>query len=236
MPEDIEGINPDILDELRKEVIRTASEMFEYGLIKSTFGVVSVRIPQTDYLIITPSGFNKARLATENLCIVDLEGKIIKAKLKPSSETSMHIFIHKRLREANAVLHTHSPVATAFSAANKEIPCVSTEQGFAFGGRIPLVTEYLCPGSRNKEKLEKVVDALRKAKAVLLRNHGVMIVGSDLEEALDNAIVVEDVATTALYSCIVGGSPHELSAEEIEEIREFRMTRYGQHSGEKIKE
>lgn len=235
MSQHIDRMNPDSLDKLKKEVIRTASEMFEYGLIKSTFGVVSVRIPQTDYLIVTPSGFSKARLATENLCIVDLEGKLINGKLKPSSETSMHVFIHKRLPDANAVLHTHSPMATAFAAANKGIPCVSTEQGFAFGGRIPLVKEYLCPGSQNIGKLEKVVDALRKAKAVLLRNHGVVIIGHDLEEALDNAIVVEDVATTALYSCVIGGLPNELSAEEIEEIGEFRLTRYGQSAGEEAR-
>jgi len=236
MPKGVEAINPKILEKLKKEVIRTASEMFEYGLIKSTFGVVSVRIPKTDYLVITPSGFSKARLATENLCTVDLEGKLAKGKLRPSSETPMHAFIHKRLPQANAVLHTHSPVATSFAAANKEIPCVSTEQGFAFGGRIPLATEYFCPGSQNKEKLEKVVDALRRAKAVLLRNHGAMIIGNDLEEALDNAIVLEDVATTALQSCIIGGLPHELSAEEIKEIKEFRLTRYGQRAGEKIQE
>lgn len=234
MPEDIEGMNPNILDKLRREVIQTASEMFDYGLIKSTFGVISVRIPQTDYLIITPSGFNKARLSIGNLCMVDLEGKLIKGKLNPSSETSMHVFIHKRLPEAKAVLHTHSPMATAFAVANKEIPCVSTEQGFAFGGRIPLVMEYICPGSQNIEKLEKVVDALRKAKAVLLRNHGVMIIGHDLEEALDNAIVLEDVATTTLQSCVIGGLPYELSSAEIEEIREFRLTRYGQRTRERM--
>jgi len=222
------------LDKLRREVIKTASEMFEYGLIKSTFGVVSARVPQTDYVIITPSGFSKERLSVGNLCIVDLEGKLIKGKLRPSSETSMHVFIHERLPEANAVLHTHSPMATAFAAANKEIPCVSTEQAFAFGGRIPLVTEYFCPGSQSIKKLEKVVDALRKAKAVLLRNHGVMIIGRDLKEALDNAIVLEDVATTALQSCMIGGLSHELSAEEIKEIREFRLTRYGQRTGEMI--
>jgi len=232
VPRNLEEINPHILEKLKEEVVKTASEMFEYGLIKSTFGVVSVRVPETDYAIITPSGFSKARLATENLCIVDLEGKLVQGKLRPSSEASMHVYIHKQLPEANAVLHTHSPIATAFAAANREIPCVSTEQGFAFGGRVPLVMEYFCPGTQDTKKLENVVDALKKAKAVLLRNHGVMIIGHDLEEALDNAIVVEDVATTALYSCLIEGYPTELSADEIKEIREFRLSRYGQRAKE----
>jgi len=234
MSNNLRNVDPKELENLKTAVVRAASEMFEYGLIKSTFGVVSARIPQTEYVIITPSGFSKARLATENLCIVDLGAKVIEGKLRPSSETSMHVFIHKRLPEANAVIHTHSPVATAFAAANKEIPCVTTEQGFAFGGRVPIVTEYFCPGSRDSEKLESVVNAFRKAKAVLLKNHGVMIIGNNIEEALDNAVVVEDVATTALYAYIIGGEVKELSADEIKEIREFRLRRYGQTADELV--
>ena len=226
-------MNHSVLDKLKNEVVRVASELFEQDLIKSTFGVVSVKIPDSDNVVITPSGFSKARLAADNLCIVNLKGKLIEGKLRPSSETFMHVFVHRRSPEANAVLHTHSPVATAFAAANMEIPCVSTEQGFAFGGRIPLVTEYFCPGSQDKEKMEKVVDAFRRSRAVLLRNHGVMVIGRSLEEALDNAVVVEDVATTALYAHMIGDCPHELSKEEIEELRDFRSTRYGQRSGAK---
>jgi L-ribulose-5-phosphate 4-epimerase len=226
----IGNINPGILQDLKEQVIRTARVMFESGLIKSTFGVVSVRIPNTNYVIITPSGFSKAQVATENLCIVDFDGKLIQGKFRPSSETSMHVYIHKRLHDANAVLHTHSPATTAFAIAQKEIPCVSTEQGFTFGTRIPLVAEYFCPGTQDTSKLESIVTALRKTKAALLRNHGVIIIGCDLEEALDNAIVVEDIATTVLYSCILGGFPSELTPEEIEEVRKFRLTRYGQNA------
>lgn len=229
MTTNIDEINPSVLRDLKEQVIRTAKEMFKEGLIKSTFGVVSVRIPQTNYVIITPSGFCKTRVIAENLCIVDLDGKLVQGKFRPSSETSMHVYVHKWIHDANAVLHTHSPAATAFAVARKEIPCVSTEQGFTFGSRIPLVAEYFCPGTQDTEKLESIVISLRKVKAALLKNHGVIIVGCDLEEALNNAIVVEDIATTVLYSCILGGFPSELTPEEIKEIREFRLTRYGQH-------
>ena len=225
----IADISSGILQDLKEQVISTAKEMFDVGLIKSTFGVVSVRIPNADYIIITPSGFCKARVAIENLCIVDLDGNLIQGKFRPSSETSMHVYIHKQLHDANAVLHTHSPAATAFAIAQKEIPCVSTEQSFAFGSRIPLVEEYFCPGTQDTLKLESIISALKKAKAALLKKHGVIIVGRDLEEALNNAIVVEDIATTVLYTFILGGFPSELTPEEIEEVRKFRLTRYGQN-------
>lgn len=227
MPQKIKNVDKKDLEELKGEVIETAREMFEYELIKSTFGVVSVRIPETNHIVMTPSGFNKARLAIENLCIVDLNGNLIEGKFRSSSETPMHVYIHRKLPEANAVLHTHSPMATAFAVAEKEIPCVFAEQGFAMGGRVPLVKEYSLPGTRNERELESVVKALRSAKAALLRKHGVMTIGRDLKEALDNAVIVEDVAKIALFSSIVG-SPSELSVGEIRQLREFKETKYGQ--------
>ncbi len=224
----INYIENSVLDKLKEQIIKAAKEMFKEGLVKSTFGVISVRIPQTNYVIITPSGFSKTRIKEENLCIVDLDGKLIQGRFKPSSETSMHVYIHRRVPNAEAVLHTHSPVATAFAIARKEIPCVSTEQAFAFGGRIPLVAEYFCPGTMDTKKLESIILSLNKAKAALLKNHGVVVIGSDLEEALNNAIVVEDIAKTVLYSWMLGGLPNELTPEEINEVRQFRITRYGQ--------
>nr|MDO8135897.1 class II aldolase/adducin family protein [Candidatus Njordarchaeum guaymaensis] len=185
--------------------------------------------PQTGCVLITPSGFTKSRVATENLCVVDLNGNLIRGNMRPSSETSMHVYVHRRVTAANAVLHTHSPAASAFAIAKRDIPCVSTEQGFAFGDNIPVVREYFCPGTKDPRKLESVVDALKKAKVVLLKSHGVLATGVDLEEALDNAVVVEDIAKSVLYSIIIGGFPEEMSAEEIREVREFRLKRYGQN-------
>jgi len=220
-------IEPSMLADLKNRLVEVARELFEKGLVKSTFGVVSVRIPNTDYVLITPSGFSKARLDKDNLIIVDLDANLVEGKFRPSVETPMHTRIHKRRPDLNTVIHTHSPMACAFAAANMSIPCVSAEQAFYFGGRVPLVRRYSLPGTNQPPELENIVAALKSTNAVLLRKHGAVVVGKTPEEALDTAIVLEDVATIALHS-IVLSRPIEFKQQELRYLKEFKETKYGQ--------
>lgn len=223
----LDAIDKSFLECVSAQVIYVSKRLFETGLVKSTFGVVSVRIPKTDYVIITPSGFSKEKISAENLIVVDFDGKVVLGNLKPSVETSMHLHIHRQIQEAGCVIHTHSPAATAFAIAETDIPCVSSEQAFMFGGHIPLVRKYSYPGTTKLEELQAIVDALKTCKAALLRKHGVVVIGSTPEEALDNSIIVEDVAIMTLYSLTLG-KPSEFRADEIDYIQNFRRTRYGQ--------
>lgn len=216
-----------LVDRIMDEVLHASKTLFEEGLVKSTFGVVSERIPATDYIVITPSGFKKEKVLKENLIIVDLDGKIVSGSLRPSSETPMHVFIHKHIREANCVIHTHSPMATVFAILKRDIPCIASEQAFTFGGRIPIVKKYSYPGTTNIEELESIVEALRISRAALLPRHGVIVYGETAEEALDNAVVVEDIATSAIFALLLG-QPLEFTEEEIRYLQEFKRKRYGQ--------
>ncbi|MEM3406740.1 MAG: class II aldolase/adducin family protein [Nitrososphaerota archaeon] len=218
------------LEYFSEKIVYVSKKLFETGLVKSTFGVVSVRLPETNYVIITPSGFSKEKVSTENLIVVDFEGNVILGKFRPSVETSMHLYIHQKIPEANCVIHTHSPLATAFAIAERDIPCVSAEQAFMLGGQVPIVKKYSFPGTTKLEELEEIVKALMRCKAVLLRKHGVVVIGSTPEEALDNAIIVEDVAAMTIYSLILG-KPLEFTTEEIYFIQNFKKTRYGQKPG-----
>lgn len=222
-------INVEILNNLKEKIIDVAKEMFSSGLVVSTFGVVSARIPNTDYVLITPSGFSKAKLETRNLIIVDLDGKLVEGDLRPSVETTMHVYIHKSRPNLQAVLHTHQPIATAFAVANREIPCVSAEQAFYIGGRVPLVTNYSLPGTTDKSELNSIVETLKKSNAVLLRKHGTVVVSENLDKAIDTAIVLEDVAKIALYSMLIA-VPLEFTDNEIDYLKEFKHKRYGQKS------
>lgn len=216
-----------VISKVMNEVLYVSKRLFEEGLVKSTFGVVSERIQGTDYVVITPSGFEKEKVAKENLLIVDLDGRVVSGNLRPSSETPMHVFIHKNIRDANCVVHTHSPMATVFAILRRDIPCIASEQAFIFGGRIPIVKKYSYPGTSNIEELESIVDALKISKAALLPRHGVIVHGETNEEALDNAIIVEDIATSAIFSLLLG-QPEEFSENEIRYLQEFKKTRYGQ--------
>lgn len=215
-----------VLQDLKREVIETAKTVFEENLVKLTFGVVSARIPNTDHVVITPSGFSKARLNTKELIVLDLEANLVEGKLRPSVESKTHCYIHKLRPDVGAVIHTHSPVASGFASANAEIPCVSTEQAFVLGGTVPVVERYVMPGSENQSDLEIIEKTFRSSKAVLLRNHGILVIGANLREALNNAIVVEDAARIALVAKLVGTS-EKLSDGEIKNLVDFRA-RYGQ--------
>ena len=221
------SIDRRVLDEVMSGVLEVSRGLFEEGLVKSTFGVVSARVPDTDYVVITPSGFRKERVAKENLVVVDLEGKIVQGRLRPSSETPMHVYVHKRIPEARCVVHTHSPMATVFAILEMDMPCLTTEQAHAFEGRVPVVRNYSYPGTTKVEELESIVEALKKSKVALLRKHGVITYGESYNEALDNAIVVEDLARSAIFALLLG-KPQELTEKDIEYMREFKRTRYGQ--------
>jgi len=118
-------------------------------------------------------------------------------------------------------------MACAFAAANRDIPCVSAEQAFYLGGRVPLVRSYSLPGTKEPAELESIVRALQNINAVLLRKHGVIVVGKSPEEALDTAIVLEDVATMAFYS-IQLSTPREFTQRELGYLKKFKTTKYGQ--------
>jgi len=228
-------VDEGVLKEVQEGVLHVAKMLFDEGLVKSTFGVVSARIPGTDYVVITPSGFKKEKVAVENLVVVDLDGKVVQGTLRPSSETPMHVYVHKKIPEASCVVHTHSPMATVFAILEMEIPCLTTEQAFSFGGRIPVVTKYSFPGTTKIEELESIVEALRKCRVALLRRHGVIAYGESFDEALDNAVVVEDIAQSAILALLLGRcayafrkKPQEFTKEEIDYLQEFKRTRYGQ--------
>jgi len=225
----LSGVDPVKLENLKGKVIEVARGLFENHLVISTFGVVSLRIPGTDFVLITPSGFSKMTLHNDHLIVVDLEGNLVEGNFRPSVETAMHTYVHKHRPELNTVIHTHSPMACAFAAANMEISCVSAEQAFYLGGRIPLVRKYSLPGTNKLTELKAILKALENVDAVLLRKHGVIVVGRSPEQGLDTAIVLEDVAKMAFYS-IQLAKPKEFTKTELKYLKEFKRTRYGQKS------
>jgi L-ribulose-5-phosphate 4-epimerase len=223
----LDGIAPDVRKSLEDKVIEVAEGLFDNHLVVSTFGVVSVRIPTKDLLLITPSGFSKARLSRENLIVVDFDSNLIEGKFRPSVETPMHTYIHRHRPDLATVIHTHSPMACAFAAADVEIPCVSAEQAFYLGGRIPIVRKYSLPGTKDEAELAAILKALETRNAVLLRKHGVVVVGKTPEKGLDTAIVLEDVATIALNSIRLA-KPREFTKKELRYLEVFKRTKYGQ--------
>jgi len=213
-----------MLEQLKEELVQLHLELPKNNLVVWTGGNISARDPETGYIAIKASGIRYEEMRPEHMIVVDLEGKIIEGKLKPSSDTASHLYIYKHRPDVGGVVHTHSVYATAFAAVNKPIPVVLTAIADEFGGPIP------CGGFAliGDEAIGKVVvESIGKSPAVLLKNHGVFTIGGNARSAVKAAVMTEDNARTVWLAMQIG-TPDEISQEDVEKLH-YRYTHiYGQ--------
>lgn len=190
-----------LLKSLRQEVCSLHAELPRYNLVTWTSGNISGRDPETGFVVIKPSGVAYAELTPDKMVVLDLEGKVVEGTLKPSSDTTTHLYIYNKRMDVNGIVHTHSPFATAFAAVGRTIPPVLTAICDEFGGEIPL--GGLAPIG-DESIGEEVVRSIGKSSAILLQNHGVFTIGKDSEAAVKAAVMVEDAARTVFYAVQLG--------------------------------
>ena len=215
-----------ILTDLRSRVCQLNKELPKNRLVTMTSGNVSGRDPETGYVAIKPSGVSFDQLCAENICIVDLDGKLIEGELSPSVDTATHLYIYRHMPSVNGVVHTHSNYATSFAALGEPIPAVLTAIADEFGGPIPC-GPYAKIGDEDIGRA--VVEHIGSGPAILLQNHGVFTVGPTPEAAVKSAIMVEDVAKT-VHLAMLRGTPIPISEEEV--IRGYKryQEKYGQEN------
>lgn len=209
-----------------REIIRIALKMVQSGLVKGTWGNISVL--EDDRVFITPSGLPYEQLVSEDIAVVDLAtGVQIGGRLKYSSELPLHLIIYKNFPDFKGIVHTHSIYASAFAAIEKEIPCYTEDQAQIIGGSIPS-TLYALPGT--KELGENVKQVLRTGKyAALLAKHGLVAVGRSLQEAFMVAEIAEKAAHTAYLVTTMNQNPIPISEEEIGLMRRNYLNSYSKN-------
>ncbi|MCX7885105.1 MAG: class II aldolase/adducin family protein [Caloramator sp.] len=204
-----------MLEELKVKVVEIAKEADKSGLCKHKSGNFSIRDKKTGYIVITPSGIAREKLTYKDICVMDLYANVIESenKLRPSSESMMHLEAYKVRNDISCVVHTHSKFATSFAVIGKEIPAVVYE-GMSYGGIIP-VAPYGRPGTR--ALAESIIEPLKKSNACLLANHGVVVVGNNPDDTLLNAHYVEEIAEIYFRALLINGGnePPVLSLEEL---------------------
>ena len=213
-----------MLEKLKEQLVELHLELPKNHLVVWTGGNVSARDAESGLVVIKPSGVRYEDLLPEHMVVLDLDGKIVEGKLKPSSDTAAHLYIYKYRTDVGGVVHTHSPYATAFAAVNKPIPVVLTAIADEFGGPIP------CGGFAliGDESIGKVVvESIGKSSAVLLKNHGVFTIGENAKSAVKAAVMTEDNAKTVWLAMQIG-IPDELPQQDVEKLY-YRYTHaYGQ--------
>jgi len=206
-----------MLDALREEVLEANLELVRRGLVLYTFGNAS-GIDRTKGLVaIKPSGVPYEKMQSSDIVLVDMDGKIVEGKLRPSSDLATHLILYREFPAIGGVAHTHSRNATVWAQAARPIPCFGTTHADYFYGPIP-VTEHL-RGSEIEEAYEantghaiikrfQGMDPL-EMPAVLVAGHAPFTWGASAAEAAHNAVVLEEIAQTALHTLAVnpGAAP-----------------------------
>ena len=204
-----------LVGDIRDEVIRTVEEMYAHGLITSTGGNVSVRIPGRDELWITPNSSFKGALRADMLVRVDLEGNPIgDCPYAPSSERMLHCMMYRNKPTVGAVIHSHAPKTTILGLAGLPFLPISTEA--AFIGEIPRVP-FIMPGTG--ELADAVGAAAKDASAVIMQNHGLIVGGANLRHTVDMTFVIEETADKLIVCHTLGKTPPVLPEEIVAAIR-----------------
>lgn len=194
-------------DEVRRAIVDVCHRMEEINLVHGSSGNVSVRLPKDDagreLFAMTPSGVPYRILRTEQVLIVDAEANVIDGDGigKPSSERKVHFAAYAARPDAGAVIHSHSIYASALAAAGQDLPPIIDEMVVCIGGPVPCAP-YGMPATPQLADTAIALMGLRQA--VLLRNHGVVGVGRDLEEALTVVDMVERTSQIYLLARLVG--------------------------------
>ena len=200
---------------LRQQIIDTAQELAARGLSPGLSGNISARVDEG--LLITPSAMDYSDLLPDDIVLVPHDGDVPPGQRKPSNETPFHRAIFAAFPDAHAVLHCHSPKATALACLRKPIPAFHYMVAVAGGDDIR-VADYFTPASH--QLAEASVKALSGRKACLLANHGQVAFGASLAEGLALACEVETLAAMYL-DALAAGEPQLLSAAEMAEVREL---------------
>ncbi len=196
------------IDELKKRVCEANKPLLASGLAALTWGNVSGLERKEGKMAIKPSGVDYEDLAADKIVVLSLaSGEVCCGDLAPSSDTPTHLEIARAFTAAGAIVHTHSPYATAWAQAGMALPCLGTTHADTFFGDIP-VCEQLTAEEAEKDYEANVGKAIvarfsdenldpGRMPAVLVPGHGPFLWGETPEDAVKNAIVLEEVARMA---------------------------------------
>lgn len=201
------------MDELRAQVVAVAQAIDKAGFCPSKSGNVSARMEGG--FLITPSGLPYAQTTPEDLIELSLDGAVLSGARKPSSEWPFHLAIYKARPEAQAIVHTHSPRATALASTRRGIPAFHYMIALC-GGADVRCADYATFGT--PELAENAVRALEGRKAVLLANHGVIALGGSLAGAQQIVAEVENLAGQYLDILASGLEPVILDEAEMARV------------------
>ena len=202
-----------MLEELKEKVFQANLDLVKHNLVIFTWGNVSAIDREKGLVVIKPSGVSYDTMKASDMVVVDLHsGKVVEGDLNPSSDTPTHLVLYRAFPEIGGVVHTHSTYATAWAQAGRDIPNIGTTHADYFHDDIPCTANMTADQMAEYEYHTGVVIVNRISSGninpvhtpgVLVKNHGPFSWGKDADQAVYNAVVMEQVAKMAFISLSV---------------------------------
>ena len=203
-----------MLENLKEEVFKANMLLPKYNLVTFTWGNVSGIDREKGLVVIKPSGVEYEKMTKDDMVVVDLDGNVVEGNLKPSSDTATHIELYRNFKDIKGVVHTHSTYATIWAQAGINLPALGTTHADYFYGDIPCTRKMIkeeIESNYEKETGKVIVERFSNInpndmKAVLVNCHGPFTWGESPLKAVENSVVLEEVAKMALNSKLINNT------------------------------
>jgi L-ribulose-5-phosphate 4-epimerase len=197
-----------MIKQLKQQVFQANLDLVKHGLVIFTWGNVSAIDRSKGLVAIKPSGVSYENMKASDMVVVNLDGEIVEGDFKPSSDTPTHLVLYKNFENIGGVVHTHSAWATSWAQAGLGIPAIGTTHADYFYGEIPCTRKMTTAEIKGEYELETgnvIVERFAglnpdQIPGVLVNNHGPFSWGKDANDAVHNAVVMEEVAKMTFRS------------------------------------
>ena len=209
-----------MLEQLKQKVLKANLDLVKHNLVTFTWGNVSGIDRESGLVVIKPSGVEYDTMTADDMVVIDLEGNVVEGKWKPSSDTPTHLVLYKSFKNIGGIVHTHSRHATSWAQAGRDITAYGTTHADYFYGNIPC-TRKMTPeeigGEYEKETGNVIVETFcgkspDQIPAVLVNSHGPFAWGTDPDNAVHNAVVLEELAFMAYQTEVI--NPEIISMQQ----------------------
>lgn len=234
-----------MLEKLKTDVYNANLDLVKHGLVIHTWGNVSARDPESGFIVIKPSGVSYKSMKPDDMVVIDQAGQIVEGRFKPSTDAPTHLLLYRTWKSIGGIVHTHSSYATSWAQAGRAIPPLGTTHADHYYGEVPCTRgmtdeEIMNDYEYNTGKI--IIESIGKADplavpSALVNSHGPFCWGTDADDAVYNAISLEEIARIAFYTVLLGRvSPVSASLLDKHFKRKHGSDAYyGQGKNQKIK-
>lgn len=200
-----------MLEQLKEQVLQANLDLVKHGLVVFTWGNASGIDRENGLVVIKPSGVPYEKMKPKNMVVLNLYGQVVEGDLKPSSDAASHLVLYRQFLNIGGVVHTHSEWATSWAQAGYGIPALGTTHADYFYGEIPCtrkMTQDEIQENYEQETGKVIVSRFKdlnpdEIPGVLVNNHGPFSWGADPNNAVHNAVVMEEVAKMAFRTLMI---------------------------------